>query len=46
MVSEPLSRQVWFTGCHSDVGGGYPENESGLSKYPLGGYSNKPRCTG
>lgn len=37
-TSEPRkqdSRQVWFAGCHSDVGGGYPENESGLSKYPL-----------
>jgi uncharacterized protein (DUF2235 family)/membrane protease YdiL (CAAX protease family) len=28
-------RQVWFAGVHSDVGGGYPESESGLSKYPL-----------
>lgn len=28
-------RQVWFAGVHSDVGGGYPEEESGLSKYPL-----------
>ncbi|HYJ84292.1 MAG TPA: DUF2235 domain-containing protein [Allosphingosinicella sp.] len=28
-------RQVWFAGVHSDVGGGYPEVESGLSKYPL-----------
>lgn len=28
-------RQVWFAGVHSDVGGGYPENESGLAKYPL-----------
>jgi uncharacterized protein (DUF2235 family) len=27
--------QVWFAGVHSDVGGGYPEKESGLSKYPL-----------
>lgn len=25
-------RQVWFSGVHSDVGGGYPEPESGLSK--------------
>lgn len=24
-------RQVWFAGCHGDVGGGVPENESGLS---------------
>ena len=28
-------RQVWFAGVHSDVGGGYPEAESGLAKYPL-----------
>jgi len=28
-------RQVWFAGVHCDVGGGYPEAESGLSKYPL-----------
>lgn len=25
-------KQVWFPGVHSDVGGGYPESESGLSK--------------
>ena len=29
------SVQVWFAGVHSDVGGGYPEKESALSKYPL-----------
>ena len=29
------AKQVWFAGCHSDVGGGYPEAESGLSKFPL-----------
>jgi uncharacterized protein (DUF2235 family)/membrane protease YdiL (CAAX protease family) len=28
-------RQVWFAGVHSDVGGGYPEDQSALSKYPL-----------
>lgn len=28
-------RQVWFAGVHSDVGGGYPESQSGLAKYPL-----------
>lgn len=27
--------QVWFAGVHADVGGGYPESESGLSKFPL-----------
>ncbi len=25
-------QEVWFAGVHSDVGGGYPEEESGLSK--------------
>jgi uncharacterized protein (DUF2235 family) len=28
-------KQVWFAGVHSDVGGGYPEDQSGLSKFPL-----------
>jgi len=28
-------KQVWFAGVHSDVGGGYPEKESGLSKITL-----------
>jgi len=27
--------EMWFAGVHSDVGGGYPEAESGLSKFPL-----------
>lgn len=30
------SQQVWFRGVHSDIGGGYPEAESGLAKIPLG----------
>lgn len=29
------ARQVWFAGVHADIGGGYPESESGLSKSPL-----------
>lgn len=29
------TRQVWFAGVHADIGGGYRETESGLSKYPL-----------
>ena len=28
-------RQVWFPGVHSDIGGGYPEAESRLSKCSL-----------
>lgn len=27
--------QIWYAGVHSDVGGGYPEAESGLSKITL-----------
>ena len=25
-------KQIWFAGVHCDVGGGYPEKESGLAK--------------
>lgn len=28
-------KQVWFAGVHADVGGGYPEEESALAKFPL-----------
>ncbi len=28
-------RQVWFSGFHSDIGGGHPEDESGAAKIPL-----------
>jgi uncharacterized protein (DUF2235 family) len=28
-------REVWFTGVHGDIGGGYPERESQLAKIPL-----------
>jgi len=28
-------REVWFTGTHGDVGGGWPEAVSGLAKIPL-----------
>lgn len=28
-------KQVWFPGVHSDIGGGYPEAEAGLSKLTL-----------
>jgi len=27
--------QVWFAGVHGDIGGGYPEAQSQISKYPL-----------
>ena len=28
-------KEVWFPGVHSDVGGGYPEGDSGLAKIAL-----------
>lgn len=28
-------QQVWFAGVHSDVGGSYPQESSGLSNFPL-----------
>ncbi len=27
--------ELWFNGCHSDIGGGYDEQESGLAKIAL-----------
>lgn len=29
------AKEVWFAGVHGDVGGGYPEADSGLCKVPL-----------
>jgi len=31
----PDVKQVWFPGVHCDVGGGYPEEQSGLAKVSL-----------
>jgi uncharacterized protein (DUF2235 family) len=28
-------KEIWFAGVHSDIGGGYPEAESGLAKIAL-----------
>lgn len=39
-------RQVWFAGVHADIGGGYPEAESGLSKFPLLWMINQARRAG
>ncbi|GAA0594676.1 DUF2235 domain-containing protein [Craurococcus roseus] len=38
--------QVWFPGAHGDVGGGYPEEESGLSKFALGWMACEARKAG
>ncbi|MGN6722166.1 MAG: DUF2235 domain-containing protein [Marmoricola sp.] len=34
-TEDPRVKQVWFEGCHSDVGGGYPEGQTGLSDTAL-----------
>lgn len=39
-------KQVWFAGVHADIGGGYPEEESGLSKFPLLWMINQARGAG
>jgi uncharacterized protein (DUF2235 family) len=39
-------KQVWFAGVHADIGGGYPESESGLSKYPLLWMINQAKAAG
>jgi len=39
-------RQVWFAGVHADIGGGYPESESGLSKFPLLWMINQAKVAG
>ena len=39
-------RQVWFAGVHGDVGGGYAESESGLSKFPLFWLINQAKAAG
>lgn len=39
-------RQVWFAGVHADIGGGYPESQSGLSKFPLLWMINQAKAAG
>jgi uncharacterized protein (DUF2235 family) len=39
-------QQVWFPGVHSDVGGGYAERESGLSKLALKWMADEARTAG
>ena len=39
-------KQAWFAGVHADVGGGYPESESGLSKFPLLWMINQAKAAG
>ena len=37
---------MWFPGVHLDVGGGYPESESGLSKLSLVWMAQEARAAG
>ena len=39
-------KQVWFAGVHADIGGGYPEQESGAAKFPLGWMVDEARAHG
>ena len=39
-------KQVWFPGAHADVGGGYPESESGLSKIALSWMLDEAKAAG
>jgi uncharacterized protein (DUF2235 family) len=39
-------KQVWFCGSHGDVGGGYPEAESGLSKFSLNWMVHEAKTAG
>lgn len=45
-TSNKQIKQVWFPGVHSDVGGGYPENESALSKISLEWMLREARAQG
>lgn len=39
-------RQVWFAGCHSDVGGGFPREQSGLAQISLGWMLKEAKAAG
>lgn len=39
-------RNVWFAGVHSDVGGGYPYNEIGLSQIAFEWMANEAKAAG
>jgi uncharacterized protein (DUF2235 family) len=39
-------KEVWFAGCHGDVGGGYPEKDSALAKLALEWMVDETRGTG
>jgi uncharacterized protein (DUF2235 family) len=44
--ADPRVEQVWFVGAHSDVGGGYPLSQCGLSDIALDWMMQKLAATG
>ena len=40
------AREVWFSGVHGDIGGGYPEREAQLAKIPLRWMIGQSRAAG
>ncbi|NJN06359.1 MAG: DUF2235 domain-containing protein [Rhodobacteraceae bacterium] len=40
------AREVWFSGVHGDIGGGYPEKEAALAKIPLHWMIEESRAAG
>jgi uncharacterized protein (DUF2235 family) len=40
------AREVWFSGVHGDIGGGFPEKESQLAKIPLHWMIEQSRAAG
>jgi uncharacterized protein (DUF2235 family) len=45
-AKDQVLEQVWFAGVHSDIGGGYPRNEAGLSDLSLGWLLGKAQNCG
>jgi uncharacterized protein (DUF2235 family) len=49
VAPEPVNQDVqnvWFAGVHADIGGGYPEPESGLAKITLKWIADEARNAG
>ena len=46
LVRDQDAEALWFAGVHGDVGGGYPEAESGTAKFPLAWMVEEARAHG
>jgi hypothetical protein len=40
------ARTLWFAGVHCDIGGGYPESQSGAAKFALAWMAGEARING